>query len=151
MLARAASGVAGSVATAVSNRILEGAIPAEEKRREKTIREGSGHEVMANRLGRALGGTPAAKALAGVLFATAFGAGWGLIYGAVRRRIPFVGRYGGWAFGVPFFLVCDGAIAPLLGLSPSIPRVPWRFNAKELANHLVWTAATELATRAAAR
>jgi putative membrane protein len=54
-------------------------------------------------------------------------------------------------FAVPFFLACDGGIAPLLGLSPGLARVPWQLSVKELLNHVAWTATAETAHRLARR
>src|SRR5262249_29079068 len=105
---------------------------------------------LANKLGHGDPG-PIARVAGGVLFATAFGVGWGLIYGALRRRYPVVSKAGGLAFAVPFFALCDGVVAPLLGLSPSPRVVPWQLNVKELANHIVWIGTAELTYRLACR
>ena len=53
----------------------------------------------------------------------------------------------GLPFAVPFFLGCDGAMASLLGISPSIQKIPWQFNAKEVVNHFAWTLAAEAVHR----
>jgi putative membrane protein len=151
MLAGAAAGLAGSIAVALSNALLDKVVSPEQRARDRAIREGSGHEVVAKKLARRLGGDPPsalARAAAGAIFGTAFGVGWGILYAALRRRVPAVARAGGIAFAVPFFAVCDGVVAPLLGLSPSPRHVPWQLNAKELANHVVWTGTTEVVHRA---
>ncbi len=74
---------------------------------------------------------------------------WGLAHTALRRAFPRA------ATGpllpltaAAFFVACDGAIAPLLRLTPSLPGVPWQFNAKELLNHVVWNATAEAIHRA---
>ena len=51
--------------------------------------------------------------------------------------------------GSSFFLLCDGALAPLFRMSPPLRRIPWQLNAKELLNHVAWSAAAELTHRAA--
>jgi putative membrane protein len=148
------AGVAASAATAIASSVLDRIVSREQKARDKAIREGSGHEVVARRLAQRIGGEvpgPLARAAGGALFATAFGVGWGLAYSAIRRRFPAISRLGGLGFAVPFFAACDGAIAPLLKLSPSPRVVPWQLNAKELANHVVWTATAEAVHRLARR
>jgi putative membrane protein len=42
-------------------------------------------------------------------------------------------------------------MAPLLGISPGINRIPWQINSKELGNHVAWTAAAESVHRLADR
>jgi putative membrane protein len=53
----------------------------------------------------------------------------------------------GLPFAVPFFFGCDGAMAPLMGVSPGIQKIPWQLNAKELGNHVAWTLAAEAVHR----
>ena len=53
--------------------------------------------------------------------------------GAVCRLPP---RALGMLFAVPFYLACDGVIAPLLGLMPTVTRVRWQLDAKDFANHV---------------
>jgi len=84
-------------------------------------------------------------------FGVAYGLGWGLMHGRLRRNFPRLTRLLGLPFAVPFFFACDGCIAPLLGISPRLTRIPWQPSAKELGNHITWTVVSELVHRAAAR
>lgn len=146
----AAAGLAAMAATAAADRLLDPLVSREQKRRERRIRRGSPHEVAGPRFGASLVGRPLdarEKDVARAGFSLAYGIGWGLIHALVRRSVPAASRAGGLPFAVPFFLLCDGAIAPLLGLTPTLRRVPWQLNAKELANHVVWTAGAEAAQR----
>ncbi|MFW7380737.1 MAG: hypothetical protein ACOH5I_18125 [Oligoflexus sp.] len=73
------------------------------------------------------------------------------MHAAFRRWKPESGRYLGLPFGIGFFAACDGALAPLLKLTPSVHRIPWQLNAKEMVNHLAWTSTAELTHRLAQR
>lgn len=154
LLVGAASGILASAVTGRTDRLLEHLVSDEQKRRERQVRTGSGHEVAAASFARKVAGPRAsARSLrrGEALFGALYGVGWGLVYAALRRRAPQVGRAAGLPFAVPFFLACDGAIAPRLGLSPPLRAIPWQLDAKELANHVAWTATAELVTRAALR
>jgi putative membrane protein len=76
---------------------------------------------------------------------------WGLIYDGLRQKYPQVSRATGIPFAIPFFFACDGVLAPLLGISPNLRRVPWQLSAKEMANHVVWTATAEMVHRVVGR
>lgn len=154
LLVGAASGVLASAVTGKADHLLDHLVSDEQKRRERQVRTGSGHEVAAASFARKLAGPRAsARSLrrGQALFGALYGIGWGLVYAALRHRAPQVGRAAGLPFAVPFFLACDGGIAPRLGFSPSLRAIPWQLNVKELANHVAWTATAELATRAALR
>lgn len=149
----AAGLVAGAVAGG-SDRLLDRLVSKKQKRRDRRVREGSAHEVAGPRfasklLGRRLDAQE--KKRANLAFGVAYGVGWGLIHGALRKRFPVLGRWGGLPFAIPFFFACDGLIAPALRMSPGLHRVPWQPNAKEMGNHIAWGAAAELVHRLAAR
>lgn len=157
-LSKLVTGIAGGIiagaVTGQTNRVLDGFISRRQKARERAVRKASPHQLagpMAAEaiLGRSLRGRE--EQLSQLAFGLLYGVGWGLIYAAVRRRIPQAGAAAGLPFAIPFFLLCDGMIAPLLGLSPPLRKVPWQPNAKELVNHAVWTATTELIQRRAER
>lgn len=148
------AGLLASAATGLVDRLLDAAIGEGHRRRERQLRAGSPHAVAGPRaarrlLGRAL--SSAGERRARAVFAVAYGIGWGVLHALVRRTVPQASRFMGLPFGVPFYLVCDGAIAPLLGLTPSIDKLPWPFNAKEMANHVAWTATAEVVHRCARR
>ncbi|MEW6269571.1 MAG: DUF1440 domain-containing protein [Thermodesulfobacteriota bacterium] len=150
LLVGAAAGLAASAATAVVDRLLDPLVSREQKVREKLVRAGSPHAIAGPRFARALLGrrlSAAEERRARAAFGVAYGLLWGAIYAAVRRAVPQASRAAGLPFGVPFYLACDGAIAPLLGLTPGIHRVPWQLDAKELANHVAWTATAEAVHR----
>jgi uncharacterized membrane protein YagU involved in acid resistance len=149
----AAGLVAGAVAGIV-DRIGKRLIGPEAKRREKEVREGSAHEsagpyFAGKLLGREL--TERGKRRARFAFGVAYGTMWGIVYAGLRDRYSVVPRYLGLPFAIPHFLGCDGGLAPALGVSPGIQRLPWQVNAKELANHLAWTLGAEAVHRLAAR
>jgi putative membrane protein len=145
------AGLLADLVVAGTDRGLSRFVTADQRLRERAVREGSAHQTAGKRLARLVGGGRRAERIGQLGFTLLYGVMWGVIYALVRRRVPAVARYGGLPFAVPFFLFCDGVMAPLLKLSPSIRRVPWQPNAKELLNHVAWTTTAELAHRAAAR
>jgi hypothetical protein len=152
ILIGAGTGLLGSFVVGPVDAFLSRFISEEQRRRETAVREGSPHEVAASKIAKKLGGehpSEQAKRLGRVAFAAAYGIGWGMIYALVRRAAPPASRFAGLPFGAAFFLLCDGALAPLFRMSPPLRRIPWQPNAKEILNHAAWTAAAELTHRAA--
>ena len=149
----AAGLIAGAVA-GQSEKLLNGLVSHQQKRQDRRIREGSAHEMAGPYFARRITGKKLNKKeekRAKAIFSVAYGIGWGLIYATLRKKYPDIGRLGGLPFAIPFFFVCDGTLAPLLGVSPGLRRIPWQPNAKEMGNHIAWTAAAELVHRAVAR
>lgn len=148
-----AAGLVAGAVTGITDRVLERLVSEEQKRRDRRVREEPAHRhagpyFAAKLTGRRL--SRKEKKLARLCFGIAYGAGWGLIHGKLRKKYPTLSRWGGLLFGIPFFFACDGCIAPLLGVSPGLRRIPWQMSAKEMANHIAWTAAAEATHRAAA-
>lgn len=150
----AATGLLADAVVSQINPQLDQLISIEQRRREKQVREASAHDVAGVRigekaLGRKLSDTEKRKAKLG--FTIAYGIAWGVIYSIVRNGIPRSSRFIGLPFGIAFFFACDGVLAPLLKFSPPLPQIPWQPSAKELANHVAWTASAEISHRAAER
>lgn len=150
----AAAGMVATALTGVADRVLDHLVSDEQKRRDHMVRKGTAHQMagpyFAEKLsGKDLGEKGEKRARAA--FSIAYSLVWGTIYAAARKRYPFFGRFAGLPFAVPFFFACDGLLAPLLGVSPKLTKVPWQPSAKELANHVAWTAAAEMIHRAAAK
>jgi hypothetical protein len=146
----ALSGVAATAVTGGVDRLLDRFVRPRDRLRERLIRRASPHELAGPRVGRFLKGRRLSRRearIAGLLFSVAYGMGWGALYAALRRRYPLAGRWLGLPFAFPFFTLCDGAIAPLLKLTPTPEKLPARINAKEIGNHVAWAAAAELAHR----
>jgi hypothetical protein len=55
----------------------------------------------------------------------------------VRRSVSTSSRAFGLLFAVPFYVACDGIIAPLLGLTPTITRIPWYADGRR-SNENIW-------------
>lgn len=149
-----AAGLIASLATAPVDKALKRLVSDEQKRRERAVREGSPHEVGGTKIGERLTGTRLSqrqKREAQLAFTAGYGLLWGAIYALVRRRIPRATSFFGLPYAVAFFLACDGTLAPLFRMTPGLHRIPWQFNAKELANHAIWTATAETVHRAAER
>jgi putative membrane protein len=154
LLCGVAAGIVGNAAVAIVDRTLDPLISPAQRRRERRVRAAPPHRIagpvaVEKVTGRRLDATGRRHARLG--FTLAYGIAWGLAYAALRRRLPQTARFAGLPFGIPFFVACDGLIAPLLGLTPPPGRLPWQVNAKELANHVAWTAAAELVHRGVAR
>ena len=149
--------VAGLLAGAVVGQVekLTGRLVSDEqKRREKQVREDSAHKMAGPYFARRLLGhelTEQQERRSRAAFGMAYGVMWGLVYAGLRRRFPTVRKAMGLPFAVPFFLGCDGAMAPLMGVSPGMQKIPWQINAQELGNHVAWTLAAEAVHRLAPR
>lgn len=145
-----AAGVLADVAVAQVDRLLSRFVSEEQKRRERAVREGSPHKVGGTKIGEKLTGRrfhEAEKRKAQVAFTVGYGLLWGAVYALVRRRAPLATSLLGLPYAVLFYLACDGFLAPLFRMSPGLQRIPWQFNAKELANHVAWTATAEAVHR----
>jgi hypothetical protein len=148
------AGLLASAATGLVDRLLDSLVAEEHRERERRVRAGSPHAVAGPRAARRMLGrdlSTAGERRARAAFAVAYGVLWGVLHALVRRKAPRASALLGLPFAVPFYLVCDGVIAPLLRLTPTPEKVPWPFNAKELANHVAWTATAELVHRRGGR
>jgi hypothetical protein len=147
----ALAGVLATAATGGVDRLLDRHVRLRDRLRERLFRRASPHELAGPKVARFLKGrrlTRREERTAQLLFSVAYGAAWGTLYAGLRRRYPVAGRWLGLPFAFPFFTLCDGAIAPLLKLTPTPEKLPARINAKEIGNHVAWTAAAELVHRA---
>jgi hypothetical protein len=154
LLVGAVAGLVAGAASGASDRLLDRLVSDSQKRRERRVRRGSAHEVagpyLAQKLmGRRLSRRGAQRARA--VFNVLYGVGWGMLHSRLRRSFPKLSRLMGLPFAVPFFFACDGFIAPRLGITPRLTRIPWQPSAKELGNHITWTAVCEAIHRWAAR
>ncbi|TGU70086.1 DUF1440 domain-containing protein [Geomonas terrae] len=149
LIAMAAGLIAGAAASA-SDGLLDRLVSEQQKRRGRRVREAPAHQVAGPRFAAKIAGRrlnrkekERAKAVFGVLY----GLGWGAIHGGLRRKFPVLSRWGGLPFAIPFFFACDGVIAPGLGMSPGLKRIPWQPSVKEMGNHIAWTVTAELVHR----
>lgn len=148
---------AGLIAGAVSRRtdkFFDRFVSPKQKRRDRRVREGSGHQIAGPYIGAKITGkklNERQKKAAQAIFSVAFGVGWGLIHSGLRKKLPMLRKWGGLPFAIPFFFACDGLIAPAIGVNPTLRHIPWQPSVKEMGNHIAWTAAAELIHRASAR
>lgn len=152
--AAAAAGLAAMALTGVADRLLDKLVSKKQKRRDRLVRKGTAHEVAGPYFAEKLLKkhlSEKEKKRARAAFGVTYSFVWGTVYAILRRKYPKVTRAGGLPFAIPFFFACDGMLAPLLGVSPNLKKVPWQPNAKEMANHVVWTAAAEMVHRAVGR
>lgn len=152
LLAAAVSGLAATAVTGVADRMLDRLVSENQKKRDRMVREGSAHDVAGPHFAEKVmhrelteKGKKRAKAAFGITYSLV----WGAVYTLLRRRYPAVGKFAGLPFAIPFFVACDGVLAPLLKVSPPLTRVPWQPTAKEAVNHVAWTAAAEMVQRVA--
>lgn len=147
-----AAGLFAGAVAAASDTLLDRLVSRKQKRRDRRVREAPAHQMAgpyfaSKVLRRRLESEEKSRARG--IFGILYGVGWGLIHGGLRRRFPALARWGGLPFAIPFFFACDGVIAPTLGVSPGLQRIPWQPSAKEMGNHIAWTAAAELVHRVA--
>jgi hypothetical protein len=154
LLVGMAAGLIAGAVTGGTDKLLGRLVTKEQKRRERRVREASPHEIAGPYFAGKLMGKRLSrrdKRRAQLAFSVIYGLGWGMIHSGMRKKFPGLGKAAGLPFAVPFFLACDGLIAPLLGISPNLRRIPWQPSAKELGNHIAWTASAEFLHRLAAR
>lgn len=152
LITAVATGLVATAVTGLSDKLLGRLVSREQKQRDRQVREGTAHEMagpfFAEKLtGKRLGEKGQKRAR--TIFSITYSLMWGMIYAGMRKKAPQLSRFAGLPFAIPFFLACDGLIAPLLGITPGLRRIPWQPSAKEMANHIVWTAAAEMAHRVA--
>lgn len=146
MLVGVAAGLIAGVVTGRTDRFFDRFVSKKQKRRDRRVREASAHQIAGPHfaskiLGRRLNAKE--KKRATLAFSVAYGLGWGLIHSGLRKKFPSLSRWGGLPFSIPFFFACDGMIAPALGVSPKLNRIPWQPSVKEMGNHIAWTAVAE--------
>jgi len=154
LLVGAVAGLIAGTVTGRTDRLLDGLVSDRQKRRDRKIRKGSAHEVAGPYFAEKLLGkrlTRRGEKRAKMAFSIAYGLGWGMLHSSLRQKYPRLTRFLGLPFAVPFFFACDGCIAPLLGIAPKLNRIPWQPSAKEMGNHVTWTAVSELIHRLVAR
>ena len=67
----------------------------------------------------------------------------GMLYGAMRERVDYVGRGRGLGYGFALFVVEDEIANPLLGIAAPPGRYPWTAHARGLVAHLVYGFVTD--------
>ncbi len=154
LLTGIAAGLVAGAVTGRADKFLDRFVSPRQKRADRRLRKGSAHELAGPYFARKLTGKKLSRKeekRAKILFGLAYGVGWGLIHAALRRKFPQLSRLAGVPFAIPFFFACDGMIAPQLGISPGLRRIPWQPSVKEMGNHIAWTAASEMVHRGMAR
>jgi hypothetical protein len=154
LLVGAAAGLIAGAVTGKTDRLLDRLVSDDQKRRDRRARKGTAHELAGPHFARKLLGRRLSRQeekRARLAFSVVYGMGWGLIHSRLREKFPRLTRLAGLPFAIPFFFACDGGIAPLLGICPNLRRIPWQPSAKELGNHITWTAVAELIHRLARR
>ena len=149
-----AAGLVATAFTGVTDKLLDRLVSDKQKRRDHRIRKGTAHELAGPYFAEKISGhrlSEKGKRHAKTTFSVAYSLVWGTIYGILRKKFPQLSRGAGMPFAIPFFFACDGLLAPMLGISPNLKKVPWQPSAKEMANHVAWTAAAEMVHRARRR
>jgi uncharacterized membrane protein YagU involved in acid resistance len=67
----------------------------------------------------------------------------GMLYGAMRDRVDYVGTGRGLGYGFALFVVEDEIANPLLGIAAPPGRYPWTAHARGLVAHLVYGFVTD--------
>ena len=87
------------------------------------------------------------KPLAGTIVHYAFGAGVGMVYGALAEVVPRVSAAVGLPFGVAVWLGAHVITVPALGLAEPPTRQPLGKEGWEFVLHLIYGVTTELGRR----
>ncbi|SNB46907.1 DUF1440 domain-containing protein [Geobacter sp. DSM 9736] len=154
LITAAAAGLLASAITGLADRLLDRLVSEEQKKRDRQVRKGTAHAVAGPYFAEKIAGhelTETGQKRARAAFSITYSLVWGTIYTLLRKKYPQLARGAGLPFALPFFFACDGLLAPLLGVSPSLKKVPWQPKAKEMVNHLAWTAAAEMVLRGTGR
>jgi uncharacterized membrane protein YagU involved in acid resistance len=143
--------VAGAVAVWVMDRVtwdMYDREPREAYRREKRAQPGGNYAATNLAIHAAdLAGvdlpTKRQQYAAGDVVHYGLGIVPGALYGALRRRVPWLGRARGLAYGLLLFVVEDEVANPLLGNTSGPLAYPWQAHWRGLVGHLVLGAVTD--------
>lgn len=80
---------------------------------------------------------------AGTVLQWVIGVGTGVLYGAVRDRMPGSGISRGLLYGAAVSLLFDEGAIPLLGFAPGPDAFPWQTHARGFIGHLAYGAVAE--------
>jgi uncharacterized membrane protein YagU involved in acid resistance len=134
---------AGSLATKVTDLVqgpLSHATPEREKAREPEMPEGSSAMTAARKTAGLAGADPDKKELQYLKSAVHYGlgAGWGTLYGPLRRHGGMSAIGAGVAVGTALSLVIDEALNPALNITPPARAYPASSHLRGLLAHLVY-------------
>ncbi len=140
------AGIVGTVVMEQAANLLYRFEKPEKKKQEEEIRHESPYDTMARRITEDLLKVKLAdedRAILGQLLHWGYGAGWGALYGLVRRRVPLLRAAAGVPFRILFFLVGDEALNTFLKLTPPPQAYPVDAHVRGLVAHIVYTAVAE--------
>lgn len=89
-----------------------------------------------------------AKSVAEPVVHFLFGAGAGVVYAPIERKLPLIRAGYGTLFGSIFWLLLHEIALPLMGLSPSPVQMTLWEQGNELATHMVFGVVLESVRRA---
>ncbi len=145
--------LAGALATIAMEPVTEFLYAHEDdqhkKREEELRKQYSPLATLAARLIELVGAEPTEERkqrLATVLH-WAYGMGWGVLYAALRRRLPVLRKGLGLPFGVLFALIGDEVMTQVLGLTAPPKAWPIDAHVRGLVGHVTYAAAAEGAFR----
>lgn len=148
-LAGALGGALGTLAMEQTGTVLYGLETEDKKRREEELRAEPPYQVMAAKAARVAGRefSEEQKKKAGMVLHSAYGLGWGVLYGVLRRRYRPLAFAAGLPFAVLFFAIGDEGVNWALGTTPPPQKFPWEAHARGLAAHIAFTAVAEVVCR----
>ncbi len=141
----------GVAATWVMERVTEYLYEHEDpaaRRREDQARQGKHAFAVAAEKTAGLTGVHLSEAQQrklGMTYHWGVGLGAGALYAVLRRRVGWLDRGQGAAFGLLFFVLVDEAMNAAMGLTPPPQDFPWQAHARGLAGHLVYGVVAETA------
>ncbi len=113
----------------------------EARQREDEVRKGKHAFVVAAEKTSDLAGirlSETQQQRLGMAYHWGLGLGAGAVYAPLRRRVGWLDRGQGTAFGLLFFLLVDEALNTALGLTPPPQVYPWQAHARGLARHVAY-------------
>ena len=148
-LAGALGGALGTLAMEQAGTVLYAIESEDKKRREEELRAEPPYQVMAAKAARAAGRelSDEQKKKVGMALHWAYGLGWGVLYGVLRRRSRPLALAAGIPFAVLFFAIGDEGLNWALGTTPPPREFPWEAHARGLAAHIAFTAVAEVICR----
>ena len=82
---------------------------------------------------------------AGTALQWTIGIGTGVLYGAIRDRLPGSGIRRGLLYGAAVSLLFDEGLLPLLGFAPGPLAFPWQAHGRGFLGHLAYGAVVDIA------
>jgi uncharacterized membrane protein YagU involved in acid resistance len=139
------AGVVGTMAMPLVTKFMYKFEAEEKKKLEEKLRPEPPFKTMTKKIAEGVNASPSKDTLQKLSMGMHWGYGvaWGAAYGALRKKYPFLSKFGGLPFGVLFFLIGDELVNTAFKITPPPQKFPVDAHVRGLAGHLAFTAAAE--------